>query len=123
MANTEVEFCGVKIKNPLVAASAEPTLNAKNMKKCIDAGAGGVIAKTMTDSDAMRELTSKAKWRFLNEKHEVCRGRVPRMFSLYSRSGLALETPEEFIKEMKETVRYAHDHQATVIGKIGRAHV
>jgi len=119
MANTEVEFCGVKIKNPLVAASAEPTLNAKNMKKCIDAGAGGVIAKTMTDSDAMRELTSKAKWRFLNEKHEVCRGRVPRMFSLYSRSGLALETPEEFIKEMKETVRYAHDHQATVIGSVG----
>ena len=32
MANLEVNFCGVRIKNPLVAASAEPTLNANNLK-------------------------------------------------------------------------------------------
>ena len=119
MANLEINFCGVRIKNPLVAASAEPTLNAKNMKKCIDTGAGGVIAKTMTDSPAMRELTTRAKWRFLNERHEVCRGRVPRGFSLYSRSGLAIESPDDFIKEMKETLVYAAGHDATVIGSIG----
>jgi hypothetical protein len=98
MANLEVNFCGVEIKNPVVASSAEPTLNARNMKKCIDAGAGGVITKTMTDSPAMRELTTRSKWRFLNEKHEVCRGKVPRAFSLYGRSGLALEEPEVFVK-------------------------
>ncbi len=74
MANTEVSFCGVTLKNPVVAASAEPTLNAHNMKKCIDAGAGGVIAKTMTDSSDMRELTTRSKWRFLSERHEVCQG-------------------------------------------------
>lgn len=119
MANLEIDFCGVRIKNPLVAASAEPTLNAKNMNKCIDTGAGGVIAKTMTDSAAMRELTTRAKWRFLNERHEVCRGRVPRGFSLYSRSGLAIEPPDDFIKEMKATLAYAADHDATVIGSIG----
>ena len=119
MANLEVDFCGVRLKNPLAAASAEPTLNAKNMKKCIDAGAGAVIAKTMTDSPEMRELTTKAKWRFLNEKHEVCQGRVPRMFSLYSRSGLAIEQPEDFIKEIRETIRYADKHQAVVIGSVG----
>lgn len=119
MANLETNFCGVRIKNPLVAASAEPTLNAKNMKKCIDAGAGGVIAKTMTDSQAMRDLTTRAKWRFLNESHQVCKGRVPRGFSLYSRSGLAIESPDDFIKEMKETLLYAADHDATVIGSIG----
>lgn len=119
MANMEVDFCGVRIKNPVVAASAEPTLNARNMKKCIDTGAGGVIAKTMTDSPAMRELTTRAKWRFLNERHEVCRGRVPRAFSLYSRSGLAIEQPEEFLEEIRETLRYAAEHDAVVIGSIG----
>ena len=72
-----INFCGVRIKNPLVAASAEPTLNANNMKKCIDTGAGGVIAKTMTDSPEMRELTTRAKWRFLNQRHEVCHGHCP----------------------------------------------
>ena len=119
MANLEVDFCGVRFKNPIAAASAEPTLNAANMKKCIDAGAGAVIAKTMTDSPAMRELTTKAKWRFLNERHEVCQGRVPRMFSLYSRSGLAIEQPEDFCREIRETIRYADEHQAVVIGSVG----
>lgn len=119
MANLEIDFCGVRLKNPLVAASAEPTLNANNMKKCIDTGVGGVIAKTMTDSSDMRELTTRAKWRFLNERHEVCRGKVPHAFSLYSRSGLAIEEPDEFCEEMRETVRYAAEHDAVVIGSIG----
>ena len=118
MTNMEVNFCDVRIKNPVVAASAEPTLNAHNMKKCIDAGAGGVIAKTMTDSPAMRELTTRSKWRFLNERHEVCQGKVPRPFSLYGRSGLALEPPEEFLPEIMETVKYARNHDAVVIGSV-----
>ena len=104
MADTRIKFCGIPFKNPLAAASAEPTLNAANMKKCIDAGAGTVIAKTMTDSSAMRELTQRAKWRFLNARHEVCHGKVSRSFSLYSRSGLALEPPEYFMKKITETV-------------------
>jgi dihydroorotate dehydrogenase subfamily 1 len=119
MANLEVDFCGVRIKNPLLAASAEPTLNANNMKKCIDTGVGGVVAKTMTDSPAMRELTTRAKWRFLNEQHKVCHGRLPRGFSLYSRSGLAIEEPKEFLKEIKETVKYAAQNDAVVVGSIG----
>ncbi len=123
MANLGIDFCGVHFKNPVAAASAEPTLNAANMKKCIDAGAGSVIAKTMTDSSAMRELTTRAKWRFLNEKHEVCHGKVPRAFSLYSRSGLALETPKEFMKEIRETVKYADQNDAVVIGSIGSTEI
>ncbi len=123
MANLEVDFCGVNFKNPIAAASAEPTLNADNMKKCIDAGAGSVIAKTMTDSGAMRELTTRAKWRFLNEKHEVCHGKVPRGFSLYSRSGLAIEQPKEFMKEITETVRYAEQNKSVVIGSIGSTNI
>jgi len=123
MANLEVNFCGVRLKNPIVAASAEPTLNANNMKKCIDTGAGGVITKTMTDNPAMRELTSRSKWRFLDEKHEVAQGKIPRLFTLYGRSGLAFETPEEFIPEVKCALEYARDHDATVIGSIGSTDV
>ncbi len=123
MANLEIDFCGVNFKNPIAAASAEPTLNADNMKKCIDKGAGSVIAKTMTDSPAMRELTTRAKWRFLNEKHEVCHGKVPRGFSLYSRSGLAIEQPKEFMKEITETVRYAEQNKSVVIGSIGSTNI
>ncbi len=118
MANLEVEFCGVKFKNPLVAASAEPTLNADNMKRCFDAGAAGVIAKTMTDSEAMRELTTRSKWRYLNESHRVCRGKVPQAFSFYGRSGLALEPPKEFLVEIREAVRYGEESGSVVIGSV-----
>jgi len=119
MANLEIEFCGVKMKNPVVAASAEPTLNAHNMTKCIDAGAAGVIVKTMSDSPDMRELTTRSKWRFLNERHEVCRGKVPRAFSLYGRSGLALETPDEYLPEVEKAVKHAAERDAVVIGSVG----
>lgn len=119
MADLSIDFCGVRFKNPIVAASAEPTLNAHNMIKCLEAGASGVIAKTMTDSPEMRELTTRSKWRFLNEKHEVACGKVPRAFSLYGRSGLALEPPEEFLPEIKKTVEYAEDNDCVVIGSIG----
>lgn len=123
MPDLSVSFCGVTFKNPVVASSAEPTLNAHNMKKCIDAGAGGVIAKTMTDSPAMRELTTRSKWRFLDERHQVCRGKVPRAFSLYGRSGLALEPPELFLREIEQTVKYAADRKAVVIGSVASTEV
>jgi len=123
MTNMGVNFCGVPIKNPVVAASAEPTLNAHNMKACIDSGAGAVIAKTMTDSAAMRDLTTRSKWRILNERHEVCHGTVPRAFTFYGRTGLALEEPKAFLGEIKETLRYAAEHDAVVIGSIASTEI
>lgn len=123
MANLEVNFCDVRFKNPVVAASAEPTLNANNMKRCIDAGAGGVISKTMTDSESMRELTTRSKWRFLNERHEICQGKVPRSFTLYGRSGLALEEPEAFLPEIKKTLEYATRDETVVIGSIASTQI
>ena len=121
MANLGVNFCGVRFKNPVVASSAEPTLNADNMMKCIDTGAGGVISKTMTDSEPMRELTTRSKWRFLNQKHEVCRGKIPRAFTLYGRSGLAMEKPEDFLPEVKKALAYAEQHGTVLIGSIASA--
>ena len=55
MADTRIEFCGVTFKNPLAAASAEPTLNAANMKKCIDAGANDYLTKPL-DTDQLLSL-------------------------------------------------------------------
>jgi dihydroorotate dehydrogenase subfamily 1 len=118
MPDLSVDFCGVRFKNPVVASSAEPTMNATNMKKAMEAGAGGVFAKTMTDTPALRELTSRAKWRFLNERHEVCRGKVPRAFSLYGRSGLCREEPREYVREIRETLKAASAHDAVVVGSI-----
>src|SRR3990172_6306993 len=102
MADLGVEFCGVRFMNPVLAASAEPTLSAENMKRVIETGAGGLVAKTVTDSEAMRRLTKMSKWRYLDEQHNVCRGKVPKLFTFYGRSGLAEEEPEAWMQELKE---------------------
>lgn len=65
MADLKVQFCGIDFKNPILAASAEPTLSAHNMRQVIKTGAGGLVAKTVTDSEALRRLTRRAKFRYL----------------------------------------------------------
>ncbi len=42
-----VEIAGVRFKNPVVVASATPTMDAIRMKHGIDGGAGAVIAKSL----------------------------------------------------------------------------
>lgn len=47
MVDLGVEIGGVKFKNPVVVASATPTMDAIRMKHGIDGGAGAVIAKSL----------------------------------------------------------------------------
>ncbi|MDO9209756.1 MAG: tRNA-dihydrouridine synthase [Deltaproteobacteria bacterium] len=119
MADLRTEFCGVRFKNPVLAASAEPTLSAENMKRVIATGAGGLVAKTVTDSEAMRRLTKMSKWRYLDEQHNVCRGKIPRLFTFYGRSGLAEEEPGEWMEELKEAQAAALANECVLIGSVG----
>ena len=118
MADLRTEFLGVKFKNPVLAASAEPTLSAENMKRVIETGTGGLVAKTVTNSEAMRRLTKMSKWRYLDERHNVCRGKVPRLFTFYGRSGLAEESPEEWMEELKEAQIAARHNDCVLIGSV-----
>ena len=53
MAKMDVEFCGLRFKNPMVVASLETTNSPDLTKQCFDAGAGGAIVKTLTDIEGM----------------------------------------------------------------------
>ena len=118
MADLRIDFCGVQFKNPILAASAEPTLSAENMKRVIETGAGGLVAKTVTDSEALRRLTRFSQWRYLDEAHRVCQGKVPRLFTLYGRTGLAEEEPEEWMDELREAQKAARENDCIVVGSI-----
>jgi len=52
MVDLSVQFAGINFKNPIIAASATPTKDAKAMKKAIDAGFGGVVAKSLFGNGA-----------------------------------------------------------------------
>ena len=53
MADLSLDFCGVKFKNPVVIASLETTNSPEVIRECVDAGAGGMIIKTLTDIEDM----------------------------------------------------------------------
>lgn len=119
MVDLGVDFCGLRFKNPLIVASAEPTNSLEHIKRCLDAGPGGIIVKTLTDSEAMRTLTQNSRYAILNEKGELCRGRIPRFYTFYSRSGFIPEPWEDWEPKLKEAQRYAAERRAWVIGSIG----
>jgi len=52
MVDLSVEIAGVTFRNPIIAASATPTKDAKSMKKAVDAGFGGVVAKSLFGNSA-----------------------------------------------------------------------
>lgn len=118
MANLRTEFCGLEFKNPIVVASAEPGNSLENIKKCIDHGAGGVIVKTVGDIPQMQTLTNNSKYAILNDRGELIRGKVPRSFFFYSRSGYAKEYYEDWIPILKDAQVYAREHGSHIIGNI-----
>ncbi len=118
MANLRTQFCGLEFKNPIVVASAEPGNSLDNIKKCIDYGAGGVIIKTLGDIPGMQTLTDNSKYAILNDKGELIRGKVPRSFFFYSRSGYAKEYYEDWIPILHEAQIYAREHDSHIIGNI-----
>ena len=118
MADLRVHFLGITFKNPVIAASAEPTSNIKNLRRVIENGVGGLVVKTMTDNEAMRKLSLQTRWRFLDENHKICRGHIPRMFTFYGRTGLEIKEPSVWIDEIREAKKVADDNGCVVIGSI-----
>ena len=50
----ETEMVGLKFKNPLIAGCAGITMEARIIKKWLDAGAGGILGKTLASDPAER---------------------------------------------------------------------
>ncbi|MBM3564899.1 MAG: hypothetical protein FJX42_02150 [Alphaproteobacteria bacterium] len=119
MANTQVEFCGLTFKNPVVVASIEPTNSPAQIKNCIDAGAAGTIVKTLTDIEDMSVLTQNSRYAVLNERGEIIRGKIPHHFTFYSRSGYSSTYYKDWVPHLKECQAYAQERGAHVIGSVG----
>ncbi|MEM3432555.1 MAG: tRNA-dihydrouridine synthase [Candidatus Methanomethyliaceae archaeon] len=118
MADLQVNFLDVPFKNPVIAASAEPTSDVRNIRRVIESGIGGFVVKTMTDSAAMRNLSFQTRWRFLDETHRVCRGNIPRLFTFYGRTGLEEKEPAVWAKEIQEVKKIADSNRCVTIGSI-----
>lgn len=52
MSNISVNVCGLKLKNPVIAAAGPPTRNSDMIKRCAKGGAGAVVSKTVSTKAA-----------------------------------------------------------------------
>jgi len=51
----EAEYAGLKLRNPMIVASATPTINYDNWKRCEDAGAAALVPKSVIFSKKLME--------------------------------------------------------------------
>lgn len=123
MADLRVNFLGLEFKNPVLASSAEPTASLSNMQRVIESGAGGLVVKTLTDSESMKRLSAQTRWRFLDEKHQVCHGNIPRLFTLYGRVGLQNKETDVWLKEIEQARQMGDKEGCVVIGSIASTEV
>lgn len=118
MADLAVEFAGAKLKNPILLSSAEPTFNFEGMKKGIDTGIGGVIAKSFSDVASLKALEKKPLMSLLDEKRRVAMGMIPDMYTHISRTSFAKETLDNWLRILERTVNYAKKQDAVVVGSV-----
>ena len=119
MADMKLDFCGVPFKNPVVIASLETTNSPDLMKQAFDYGASGAIIKTLTDIDDMAVLTMNSKYAIMNDRGDIIKGKVPRDFKFYSRSGYSSTYYKDWIPYLKEVGAYARERGAHLIGSAG----
>ena len=119
MADLGVEFCGLHFKNPIIVSSIEPTNSLERLKSCIDNGAAGAVVKTLTDIPSMVTLTKHSKYAILNETGEIIRGKIPRNFVFYSRSGFSSTPYGGWEKDLGAAQVYAAKNNAHIIASIG----
>lgn len=106
-----VNVCGIKHKNPIIIASATPSKDADYMKRCVDAGVGGIIAKTVSPEPLLQEYVSP-RFTVLHKKG------WPHAFSNYSCEFLAEYTPDQWAEELKIAADYCHQHDVVLYGSI-----
>jgi dihydroorotate dehydrogenase (fumarate)/dihydropyrimidine dehydrogenase (NAD+) subunit PreA len=89
------------------------------IRECVDAGAAGMIVKTLTDIEDMARLTENSKYAILNERNEPIRGKVNKNFVFYSRSGYSSTGLREWVPHLIELNKYAKDRGSHLIGSAG----
>lgn len=119
MADLRVNFCGISFKNPIVISSIETSDSLEHILKAIDSGVGGVVIKTVTDKPKMSELTRHSKYAILNDKGEIIKGKIPRFFVFYARSGYSVKPPEEWASIIREAKKHADSKNVRLIGSLG----
>jgi len=111
LVDLSVNLAGINFKNPLVVASATPTKDAKCMKKAIDAGFGGVIAKSLFgDSASLTRRYPRPRFKLFEWKeYPRYPKKVAKYFTLHSLEECSAFDYAGYAKDINEAKRLIGD--------------
>ena len=103
-----VSFGNVTLKNPLVVASADISLNFNFFRMLVDSGVGAIVTKSVSDITQLQSA-SITRFRIIREADEG--------FTMLSRGGPML-TMTKWQNHLAECLPYAHKHNTKIIGSV-----
>ncbi len=80
------------LPNPVICGSGEPVMTESGIRAALDAGAAGVVAKSVNEQAAAASQLDRADYTFLTVDHRPAKAGV----SLFCRSGLAQRDASEW---------------------------
>ena len=103
----KVNFVGLELRNPVIVASATPSINAEAIKRAEDAGAGAVVTKSLVMPNKETGLPAGSCLRPRFMVYNSPKGFDPVLFNRdgqfsFFRSAELYPTPEKMDKLMKE---------------------
>ena len=104
-----VSIGSLRLKNPIICASGEPTMTADGMRAAVDAGAGAVIAKSTNESEAAARQLDIADYVLLDDhwRPTAWGESAGPGASLLCRSGLVQVPFDEWLDTLVAVERYA----------------
>lgn len=111
---------GVRLKNPVICASGEPTMTLAGIRAAIDAGAGAVVAKSTNESEAAKRQLDGAEYALLasNWQRLSWDDPAPVGASVFCRSGLVQMPFDGWLAGLAELDHYAQAVDSLVIGSL-----
>ncbi len=91
------------LPNPVICGSGEPVMTEAGIRAALDAGAAGVIAKSVNEQAAAASQLDRADYTFLTADHRPAKAGV----SLFCRSGLAQRDALEWFSSIAALDREA----------------
>lgn len=117
--NLQVEFCGIPLKNPVIAASTDMSRTQERFLELVQSGVGAIITKSVTDAAALQQK-SIARFDIRDSRQRPIQGDIPEDYTFFSRGG-SMVSMEQFRAYGPEQLREAQAHGVVLIGSISAA--
>ena len=120
MADLTPKIGKLKLKNPLILGGGPLSGTSSHIRKCVDAGFGGIVTKTATYS-YYNQRYPRPLYRvkdFVKKPDDPFY--IPRDYMWLHREHNSFFPPDVFIQIIKQIIKYVHDQGAILIGSFAK---